>query len=316
MGVLMIMQMLVLHIPVYAGYVLPLACFLTVLAVNGKFYVSREFDVLFACGVSRLRLLMVTMFFVVTTAIVMGFLVMWVIPYFNGISKRLSMQMMSSISVDHALPKKFSNFNNTVFYANKVDRYKSTLEDVFLAKEKSDAVWNVVFARRGSIADVPQTGHSAILENGTQYQVDLKGLDYKKTRFSRYIHNLQDSVPKNIRYRPYEIPFSQLWAGRRHNNQYDAQIQWFFAMPISVLILGLSGFALSKVQVRSGKFAKFIPAIVLYAAYMNFLFLNKGWMAKGQMDYITGYYWPHAIMLLVALALCASYFGWFRRCKS
>ena len=70
-----------------------------------------------------------------------------------------------------------------------------------------------------------------------------------------------------------------------------------------VLTLTLVGVPLSRVNSRSGKYAKLLPAIVLYIIYANLMFVARNWLAVGKTPLWLGMWWIHVLFLLVGLLL-------------
>ena len=67
--------------------------------------------------------------------------------------------------------------------------------------------------------------------------------------------------------------------------------------------LTLVGVPLSRVNPRAGKYAKLLPAIVLYILYANMMFITRSWLASGKIPIWLGMWWPHVIVVVVGLLL-------------
>ena len=315
-----VMKLVLLKTPNFLGYILPLSGFLTVLFVNGKFYATRQFDVLFASGVSRLRLMGVSMFFLFSISIVVGFLIIDVSPSINAYVKEQEAMVIQNFSIDHMAPKEFHVFSNgtAVFYADKVDHYKNLLKNIFIVNEQTtanDNGWDVVVARSGKILSDALLGKYVMLDDGYRYLGSLgHDSNIRAIHFSQFTHSYLQPRSAKVNYGAQETLFSKLWLQRKTHRDYLAWIEWYISMPISVLILGLAVFPLSRVNARSGRYAKFIPAILLYAGYVNFLYMGRDWIKNGGVssDYIILF--VHLTMLLVSLMICAIHFGWFKTC--
>ena len=59
-----------------------------------------------------------------------------------------------------------------------------------------------------------------------------------------------------------------------------AELQWRFALPISVLMLALLAIPLSHVRPRQGRYSHILPAILIYIVYMNLLFIARNWVER------------------------------------
>lgn len=109
---------------------------------------------------------------------------------------------------------------------------------------------------------------------------------------------------------PSNASTKKLWP-QRNNRKAAAELHWRMAMPVSVLVLALLAFPLSRVNPRRGKFTQLLPAILIYIIYGNLLFLGKAWIFKGTINFNLGLWWVHGMMLLIALSL-----QYYRRVKN
>jgi lipopolysaccharide export system permease protein len=70
-----------------------------------------------------------------------------------------------------------------------------------------------------------------------------------------------------------------------------------------VLTLTLVGVPLSRVNPRAGKYAKLLPAIVVYIIYANFMFVARDWLMAGAIPLWLGMWWLHLVLVLFGLLL-------------
>jgi lipopolysaccharide export system permease protein len=82
-----------------------------------------------------------------------------------------------------------------------------------------------------------------------------------------------------------------------------AELQWRFSVPLMLLTLTLVAVPLSRVNPRSGKYAKLLPAIVVYIIYANFMFVARDWVASGKIPPWLGMWWLHIAVALLGLFL-------------
>ena len=101
---------------------------------------------------------------------------------------------------------------------------------------------------------------------------------------------------------PFTASTRELWH-ERANRRAAAMLQWRLAMPISVFLFVLLAVPLSEIRPRQGKFAKFIPAILIYIAYADLMFMGRAWIEKGTISPALGLWWIHGGALLIALLL-------------
>ena len=74
---------------------------------------------------------------------------------------------------------------------------------------------------------------------------------------------------------------------------YQAELQWRFALPISVLLLAGLAISLSKVNPRQGRYAQLFPAFLLYIIYADLIFVGRAWLQKGKIAPELGLWWVH-----------------------
>jgi lipopolysaccharide export system permease protein len=82
-----------------------------------------------------------------------------------------------------------------------------------------------------------------------------------------------------------------------------AQWQWRAGLPLMVFVLGLIAQPLSKVNPRQGRFAKLLPAVFLYVAYLSLLLAAMDAIDAGTLPAALGV-WPiHGVFLALGLGL-------------
>jgi lipopolysaccharide export system permease protein len=68
------------------------------------------------------------------------------------------------------------------------------------------------------------------------------------------------------------------------------------------IVLTLVAVPISRLNPRQGRYARFLPAIVLYFVYSNLVSAAKVWIARGTVPEWLGLWWTHALVVLLALA--------------
>ena len=83
-----------------------------------------------------------------------------------------------------------------------------------------------------------------------------------------------------------------------------AEWQWRIALPLSIPVLTLIVVPMAVVNPRQGRYAKLLPAILLYLSYFLLLSAGKGALERGSLPALPGLYSvPLLFLLLFALPL-------------
>lgn len=301
-----------LQVPLLLGYLLPLAYFLSVLIVYGRLYADQEMTVLHACGVPPALLLRYALYVGVGLTLLVGALMLYVEPMVQGIRTDILDRAVMHVSLDKMVPGRFQSLRSgQVLYAGAVKRSDHSMRAVFLADRQGNA-WDIVQAKRAEIRLLPKLGGPfVVFHEGARY-VGMPGeRAFKVVDFKRYGVRLPKPTV-HLSDWPNEVPTAELFAlqktesnpGRLH--QISAMLHWRFALPISILLLGVLAFKLSYVPPRAGKFRRLLPAFLIYVVYVDCLFLGRAWIQKGSVSGVLGLWWVHGGLLTV---LCLLY-GW------
>ncbi len=309
-----VMQLMSLQIPFLLGYLMPLGLYLSILIVFGRLYLDHEMTVMSACGIGPASLLAVVLTAGVVIAVIVGGLMLWVQPLVDLQRTRILYESLAKATVEKVMPKRFQSLNpDMVFYADDVERGKLKMQNLFFAqrsKPKPDGSrsWDITIAKKAREA-YEQNGHFLLFQDGFRY-IGTPGLfNYQIIKYESYGIRIAQAAPE-ARGWPSNASTASLWP-QRHNRRVAAELHWRMAMPVSALVLSLLAFPLSRINPRRGKFSQLIPAILLYIAYGNFLFLGRSWVRKGIIDFDVGLWWLHGGMALIAIGLLA-----YRRYKN
>ncbi len=316
-----VMQIMSLQIPLLLGYLLPLGLYLSILIGYGRFYVDHEMTVLSSCGVSRAQLLGMTMLIAIFVTILVAVLMLWAEPIIQGYRTRILNEAITKASMQKIVPKRFQKLRpGSVFYTEKLSREHKNMYGVFLARRRNDQEnqWDITVASEAGERHYPElNGQFIVFSDGDRY-IGIPGQrDFQKIKFGQYGVKLLTANTK-LNDWPNNISTLELFHLNKKSltpkqiRQAAAMLQWRLAMPISVLLFTLLAFPLSTVNPRSGKFAQLFPAILIYIAYADLMFLGRAWIEKGTISPAFGLWWIHGAALLLAVLLNLYHVGWRR----
>lgn len=316
LSMLTVMKLMSLQVPLLIAYLLPLGLYLSILLVLGRMYMDNEITVLFACGMSRLKLLSVILSFAFMLAIFVAWLMLWVEPIVEGDQAKLIQNAVANISMDKMIPMHFQAIGKSgVIYAEQVDHSDNTLRNVFFAlqnKEVSGKVaWDLTLAQKSYRSKNQKGEDYFVFDSGHRYVGVPGDLKYQAMSFDHYGLHIQPILPP-LTGGDSSIPTWKLMKIASTDLPAAGTLHWRIAVPITVLILALIAFPLARVNPRQGKFGRFIPAIIIYTAYSDFIFMGRSWIYNGTVSPQMGMWWLHASFLILALFLNAYALGFKR----
>ncbi len=303
-----VMKLMSIQVPFLMGYLLPLSLYLSILLVFGRLYLDHEMTVMSACGMSPANFLMIILSFALTITMIVAILMLWLQPLLDSYRTQIYYESVAQATIEKVMPKRFQELGpNAVFYAEELDRGQHKMRDVFFAQHNKS--WDITVAKIAQEKTLDNNDRFLLFKNGYRYLGSPGTPDYQVIQYQEY----GVLITKEIQTRsgwPSNASTNKLWRQRK-NPKAAAELHWRMAMPVSVLVLALLAFPLSRVNPRRGKFTQLLPAILFYIVYGNLLFLGKAWIIKGIINFNLGLWWVHGIMLLITLSLL-----YYRRVKN
>lgn len=303
----MLLQLLGLQIPHLLAILLPLSLFLAILVAYGRLYVDNEMVVLSTAGIAPKLLFRPIFALGFGISVLVGVLVLvWEANINIQIEKTLQ-KAKNAVVIEFMQPGRFreSSDKRTIYYAQEVSRDRQNLRGIFMAEAMTDAknanTWSILTAESGGLV-ADQTSQYLVLRQGRRYLGAPGHRDYRILEFDSYYIRLREHsavMPSK------EELLSTLALLKAPSDQVGlkAEFHWRLALPISVLVLVCLAFPLSHIHPREGRYARLLPAILIYLFYINFLLVGKSALATGKVPEILGLWWVHAIFLLFAAFL-------------
>ena len=299
------------RIPGFLELTLPLAFFLAVLLTFGRLYVENEMSVLKACGFSERKLLSFTFIVASILAIVVGYLSLYVTPV--GIKKAeaiFTIQEQKS-ELDRVTEKKFYSLRGGkgVTWVNAISEERE-LEDVFMsasieATESSEGRLVLVIADSGMQTKAKDTDDRYLsLEKGYRVEGIPGRHDYQVTYFNEFGTKL--APPEELSEDTATDAMTTKALLNSAEIEHRIALQWRFSIPIMMLIVTLLAVPLSRIDPRSGRFARILPAVLLYFAYLVSLNTLRGAIESGTLPIGITLIPVHLVFLILALVLISS----------
>jgi lipopolysaccharide export system permease protein len=97
------------------------------------------------------------------------------------------------------------------------------------------------------------------------------------------------------------MPTSQLFGSDQPGLR--AELQWRISVIFLIPVLTLIAVPLSRVDPRQGRFARLVPAAMLYGLYFMLLQVSRDALEDGSLPAFVGLWWVHVIFVGVAIWL-------------
>ncbi len=304
---LLVMKLMLLELPNLLSLLLPLGFYMALLLAYGRLFADSEMTVLQACGYGPGQLLKHSLCMALMVAIITSAM-MAASPLIAYERAKLLQTTGIQTLIQTLVPGRFraAMGGRNVFYVESMNRAHTQAFDVFIARlvqEKNVTQWDVVWANKASLQH-DKTQHEDYLEldHGVKYQGSPGLANYQVAQFDHLRARLPHpnmEVKNDIR----TSDFFSLLPFNNPSRVKAAELQWRISVPLMVLILTVVAVPLSRVNPRSGKYAKLLPAIILYIFYANFMFVSRNWIVSGKIPWWVGLWWLHASVISLGLFL-------------
>ncbi|WP_045858976.1 LPS export ABC transporter permease LptF [Teredinibacter purpureus] len=323
-----LLTLMAYRLPAYLELILPLGLFIGILFAYGRLYLDSEMTVLHACGMSQRRLVAFTTASSFVVALVVGLFSLYLGPEGVRASESLLAEQRSRTDFETLKPARFHNLDNGTgtSYAESISDDKKQLRHVFMAKvspiepsldltsaRQSEVDLAVVTAASGETVIDPESGRKyLLLKEGRRYIGTPGDVDYRIVAFSNYSQLLPEP--------DYAVKPKRFTDGLTTRKLLDesspeawAALQWRFSMPVLVMVVGFLAVPLSRTQPRQGRYAKMLPAVVLYMIYLVCVNAARGVIEEGEQPF-PGILWlVHGVFFTFGLILLAEKRFIFRR---
>jgi len=324
--------------PGFLELILPLSFFIALLMVYGRLYTDNEMAVLNACGVSPHRMYSLAFITACGVAVIVGSITLFISPWGAQHVERL-FQQQSEQSLDSLTPGQFHQQKNQglVIYIEPQREGKGEGEgengfgDIFIsstgdqpkptALSRAQSVIKKTTARATSTDNPPPAQVSTVItaksgnffidketntryltmNNGFQLQGVSGQLDYRVTGFDKLNHKFSEASSAFVSSKRDSVSTKQLLQSQSLED--IALLQWRFSLLLIAPIISLIAFPLSKINPRQGRFARILPAIILYLSYVVLLSSARSAIEKGDLNPYPGIGLVHLLYLGIGLAL-------------
>ncbi|MDD7426201.1 MAG: LPS export ABC transporter permease LptF [[Actinobacillus] rossii] len=263
----LVVSLLGLGMPTMAQLMLPLCLFIAILLTFGRLYAESEITVMRACGVGSRILVRVALMLSLFTGALATYNALWVSPW--AIKKQAEIiddakanPRMAALSAGQFMT---SNNNDFVLFINNIEN--NQIKDVYLfqTKTKGNSKPSVITAEKGELKSLPNGDQILNLQNSQRVEGSATLPDFRITHFDEYQAYLGHQETNTANTEAEELTFNELLKGK--SPAMKAELHWRIVLVIAVPLMALIAVPLSRVNPRQGRFAKMLPALMLYLIY-------------------------------------------------
>lgn len=284
----MVSQLLMLSVPTMSNFMLPLSLFLAILFCIGSLCSQSEMVVMRSVGLSKGCLLAIVFVLCLFSGVLNAFCTLHLAPMCESLSAAKLEQAKSDPTMFSIDSGRFLKLNNNVLYIeNMEDKGNKNLQQIYIINiGRGQEPSNVVTSNEGKV-NLDKDGMMWVsLVNGTRYESQNKNKEYSISRFDEYNALISDMRAEGVN----EKSRSKTNIELLNSGELEdiGELQWRIVQPFSILVLCLMVVPLSMVNPRQGRFAKFLPAILIYISYYMFSLGVKTSIGKGIFPVIPG----------------------------
>lgn len=282
---------------------LPIGTFLAVMLSLGRMSSDNELTVIAACGIAGNRIRRNVLLFSGVMALITAYLALLVVP--EVLAGRYQMEQKAKVTANTtglvAGSFKESQRGDWTFYSQGISGNNTYLENVFIEIERDDRP--LIFrAERGRFEVDSFSGDKyLILEDGYRYEGGAGDLDFVIAQYATHSLLVEKGGEIQPRERHKSTATAVLW--ERGLPEDLAEIQWRISTAVMTVILSLIAITLAHAGPRQGRYAGFLPAVLVYIIYSNLLGVSRAWVEKGDIAPWFGAIWVHLIMIAVLFLL-------------
>lgn len=263
----LVFSLLGLGMPTMAQLMLPLSLFIAVLLTLGRLYAESEITVMRACGVGQRILVRVILILSLFTAGLAAYNSLWLSPWAIQQQAQIIEEAKANPRIAALSAGQFMSSNNGdfVLFIDNIENDKINDIYLFQMQERGKTKPSVVVAESGEMIALPNGDQILRLDNSQRIEGSAVLPDFKITQFDQYQAYLghQEVTAQDNDTDLLDLPTLL----NDQSPTVRAELNWRISLIVAVPIMALLAIPMSKVNPRQGRFAKILPALLLYLIY-------------------------------------------------
>ncbi|OOF37920.1 LPS export ABC transporter permease LptF [Rodentibacter rarus] len=263
----LVFSLLGLGMPTMAQLMLPLCLFIAILLTFGRLYAESEITVMRACGIGQGILVRVVLMLSLITAGLAAYNALWLSPWAVQKQSTLVEEAKANPTMGALSSGQFMSTSNNNFVLF-IDSIKGNeINDVYLFQTapKGQTKPSVVTAEKGQLKSLPNGDQILSLQNTQRVEGTAALPDFRFTHFAEYQAYLGYQATESQSDEAATLSSGALI--KQNDPAARAELHWRITLILAVPLMALIAVPLSRVNPRQGRFAKILPALLLYLIY-------------------------------------------------
>ena len=280
----LVFSLLGLGMPTMAQLMLPLCLFIAILLTLGRLYAESEITVMRACGVGSKILVKVVLILSLFTGALAAYNALWLSPW--AINKQVAIieEAKANPNMGALSAGQFMTANNSDFVLFIDDIQENQINNVYVfqTQPKGQTKPSVIVAEQGELTSLPNGDQILRLQNSDRFEGTAILPDFRITHFDEYQAYLGHKAVEDDSNEAGEMNLMQLL--NADTPAMKTEFHWRLTLILAVPIMALLAVPLSRVNPRQGRFAKVLPALLLYLIYFLLQSSLKSAGGAGKLD--------------------------------
>ena len=304
--------LLMYRLPGIIELILPISFFLAIMLAYGRLYADNEMVVLKSSGFGDKRILGYTLIQGLLVMLLTGSLSLWLKPLGEQGMDRLRSGQKTLTEFDMLSPGRFQMLNSgrrVTYVEDILDNQE--LKEIFISEmqiaETGDKKETITMMAASGETSIDAKGNRfLVLKEGRRYGFAFDSPEFQVIDYEEFGQLLEKEQAQDQavlpRARSSQVLLESSLADLA-SSQESAELQWRMALIIMIAVLVLIAVPLSKVEPREGRFARFVPGMVLCFLYLLSLSSSRSAISDGLLAPFPGLFMVHLLFLVIALTL-------------
>ena len=304
--------LLMYRLPGIFELILPVSFFLAIMLAYGRFYADSEMMVLKSSGFGERRILGYTLIQALLVMLLTGMVSLWLKPLGEQGMDVLRAGQKTLTEFDMLSAGRFQMLDSgrRVTYVEDILDNQELAEIFISEKQRTDSGNEfktvTMIAASGETSIDAKGNRFLILKDGRRYGFAFDSPEFQVIEYEEFGQLLEKEIAEDRTLSPRSSSTENLlrsWYTGILSRQESAELQWRIALIILIPILVLIAVPLSRVDPREGRFARFVPGMVLCFVYLLSLSSSRSGIGDGWLEPLPGLFLVHLSFLVIALTL-------------